>query len=300
MNSLAKVSFSGLWFAVSSFSVCGQENHSDQGKASELPISAAKVVSVSEERRVSGDGEKTTGSLRVEVEMNADDNGAEFLNVVLVSAKDDKGNDLLNPKRSTFEVDRPLFGDSGPTARLRLELPPRDAKAISEIVGTATFQDKSKAVKPVEIVAFRQTPGEYLKDPALEKFEISIAYLNEATFEEKGAALMLDSMGMGDELEDAEEAADGGMKAAIGMMKAVFELPNVAVFAINDPQEKLLRLEGVAGDGESGFYAQNTLGGLWMLHPKDTKAGLESIRIHIKSDQAEFTQALLLKDVKLP
>ena len=61
------------------------------------------------------------------------------------------------------------------------------------------------------------------------------------------------------------------MKGALGMFKAVFDLPNVTAIMIKDPEENMLRLEGVTSDGEGSFYAQNAYGGLWMLHARGEK-----------------------------
>ena len=152
-------------------------------------------------------------------------------------------------------------------------------------------------MKPIEITDFKKTPGEYLKNPALEKFGISIAYLDEETYDEKGASLILESMGMD---KKTDGATHGGSKAAVGILKAMFQLPGVTVLMIKDPDNKFLRIEGAAGDGEAAFHSQSAIEGLWMLHRTRGDAELAVIRIHVKSKQAEFTTEFVIRDVKLP
>lgn len=83
-------------------------------------------------------------------------------------------------------------------------------------------------------------------------------------------------------------------------MKAVIQMAGIGLFLVKDPEEKFLKIEGLGSDGEVSFHTQRSLKGLWMLHPKDPEAELKSVRIHINSEEAEFTREFVLENVKLP
>jgi hypothetical protein len=296
MRNFGWLALVGLFTALTQSSAPAQEKPPAASEAGASKADA-KVVSIYESRNFSAKRDTTSGSLAVEVEVGSDVKNAELLRVEVTSAKDDKGTDLLDPKRAAFDAEQRLLRDSGPTARLRFEVPARDATAVAEIVGTAVFQDETKAVKPVEIKDFRKTPAEYLENATLEKFKIAVAYLDKESFDGKGEAFLLEGMELSTGLAKAD---DETMKGALSMFRAVFDLPNVTAIMVKDPEENMLRLEGVAADGKASFHAQNLHGGLWMLHATSEETDLAAVRIHIKSKAAEFTRELVLKGVKLP
>lgn len=196
MTPFFRLSLVGLWLALSGASVRAQEKEPE--KKSGIKEVEVKVVRISETRRYSADRDAYSGNITVELDINSGIETAQLLDVEIASAKDDKGTDLLDPKKITFEARAGSFTkkEKAPTANLRLEVPAREAQEISEIKGTATFQDNSLAEKPVDLTDFSKSPGEYLKDERLEKFGISVAYLDEETFDAKGADLIWEIMGV--------------------------------------------------------------------------------------------------------
>ena len=295
MSPFSKLQLTGLLIALSGSSVLALEP-GVKGKSGGKVLGVS-VVRVYETRRYTAKGDAYSGDITVEVDINSGIETAQLLAVELTSAKDDKGTDLLNPKRITFEAKGRSFTElqTPPTASLRLEVPAREAKEISEIKGTATFQDNSLAAKPVDLSGFRKSPGEFVKNEVLEKYGISVAFLDEETFDEKGAALILEQLG-----KNLGEPDGDAKKAMVAPMKAVFQVAKVGMFVVKDPEEKFLKIEGLGADGEVSFFAQSALNGLWMLHPKDRETELKTVRIYINSKEAEFTKEFVLKNVKLP
>ena len=257
----------------------------------------ARVVSIYETRRFGEDDVSFTGDVRVKLLFEAPVEGAELLSTEVISATDAKGTNLLNPRRAITEARERLAFQSSPKpgieSDINLKAGPREAESIAEITGIAVFQDPAKAMKPVDISDYKKTPGEFIPNEVLEKAGLSVAYLDEETFDDKGAKILMKSMGM---LDDVPEEM---RKSTLGPMKMVFGL-GASLFVVKDPNDIFIKIEGLDADGEKCAMAQSSLRGLWILTPSEKENAIATVRIHLKSAEAEIRRRFSIKDVKLP
>lgn len=294
------------FFAVTGAAVIGQEaaskekppKSSSSASGAGKEKTAASVYRVSESR-ANREGGDPSGSTSVTVRFEPPFENAVLVRVELTAAKDSLGNDLIDPKKATKEaVGQMRTGASERyESRVSLRLAARAATSIAELAGTAVFHDPASAKKPVTIENFKKNAGEYIPNDALKEAGISIAYLDEATFDEKGSKLIAEKVlgkyGGGKSMDEATA------RATAAPMKIMFQAEGSLMFVIDDPKKQLVKVEGLNDKGAESGSGMESIEGLWVLFGRNEK-GISKIRLHLKSDGAEVSRKFLLKEIPLP
>ena len=139
----------------------------------------------------------------------------------------------------------------------------------------------------------------------LAKHKIRVAYIDEATFDEKGWKLLAEFS-----LPAAFRAdkSDAEAKAMVGHMKALISAGNMLMVLVDDPDKKVIRVEGVdtaAGErhaahhGTERMYMIQTGAQLAKLRKKPPPK-LDELHIMIKTSAGEKSATFIVQDIPLP
>ncbi len=265
--------------------------------AADTPIEAT-VERIYETRRWSEARPESGGDLSVALRLTPSLPDAQLLRMRVTSASDDQGHDLVDPKRTEFEPDELITPEAEDVIQctLRLKAGARKATHLTEVTGEAIFQNPASAKAPIEITDFAKSPGEFLENAALEELGVSLAYLDEATFDEKGSKLVLEAMSI---RFGKNTVPPDQFEGAAAPMKMLFQM-GATLLVVRDPDDRVIKIEGLDEKGEPFTASQNMIQGLWQLIPRNKEKVLTAIRVQVASKDAEFSQPFTVKDVPLP
>lgn len=281
-----------LAFAVPGDVSC-QEAASDEKASAESKASVSRI----HESRSRRTGRDPSGTSLVTLKFEAPVEKAELVQVKLSEAEDSLGNNLIDPDASTTEAaGRTSALSEKHEITMRLRLPAREARTIAKLTGTVVFQDPDAAKDPVTL-DFSKSPGEYIPNKKLKKAGISVAHIDQATFDEKGWKLVSDRVLGKTGRKNISEAE--ARKAAIPV-KMIFQATGGLMFVIDDPEKQLIKLEGLDTDNEIIGLGVESSNGLWLLASLNDDRKAKSIRLHLRSENAEIARKFTIKDVPLP
>lgn len=251
--------------------------------------------------------EEIGGSCSLLVEFEAFSADWELTEFELEKAVDDTGKDLVKDK--VTKINRPYTSNPENAKNqmtIRLKQSAREAKEIDEIHGTLSVQNQRESARDRGksiIRNFRSKPGEYLKNARLKRHGIEVAYISAESLDGKGGEIYLDAVAPNfSELGISDEQK----RAPANVMKGLLSNPLMTMILVKDPEENVLKIDGV--DSRSGVSIRTipSSNGMFLLVSAPTAGSeeeapvIDELHVYIKNEKYVDQAELTLRKIALP
>jgi len=264
--------------------------------AAEAPPLTAKAVSVEESRR-SG---TRPGQCNVVLEFSGAglDNQTLVTGLVIDRAVDDTGHDLLRQSPQVIGRQRLRSGDARTEWTLPLLPTTRSAEDIRLIEGSVTLQTVTdEDTLDLDLASLMKQHGEYLQSTALADRGVRLAYLDEASFEEKGANLLIERFLKGRQRTE-EQRKEMINASLLGPMRIALSRPNFAILLLDAPEDTVLGLALAASPDAKAKPLRPLHSGMFLI--QDEHDGTMRVRLQFKSEAGEQQVPFRVEDIELP
>lgn len=277
----------------------------------EIPL---LLESISEDR----DSREGWGNCTVEVAFALATEKWMPVRLEIESAVDNEGNDLLKKDEAVDDLAgrldlMPTPGET--TFDVSLKSSARSAKTVKEVKGTLVLQARDAKENILTIPDILAKPGEFIENEQLAERGLRLAYIDAKSFDEKGGALLAEVC-LPDIVKEQYDSKQ--TKVMLSSFKAIINQPGFVVILLDDPEEKVLRLEAVNSDTGAVKQAHSGANGMYLIQAFDNfralkgeaeddqkdaeepKPQIDQLRVYLKNKDAEKKAPFVIHDVPLP